>query len=551
MLVHLSVENYALIEQLEISFDRGFSVITGETGAGKSILLGALSLILGQRTDTGVLKEKAKKCIIEGTFRINNYGLESFFENNDLDYDKETLLRREINPNGKSRAFINDTPVTLNVLKSLTERLINVHSQYETLTLNDANFQLSVIDVYAGLTEKTDDFSDAYRCFVRFKKELDDLLEKEKQLRADKDYYQFLYDELIGLNLSVGEQEKLEQELDILNHAEEIKSNLYKVSNLLQYADDNLLDKMTEVRSILDNLTRYYPEIKNIFDRIDSSLIELKDTTSEIEKIEQGVNYDPARIEIIEERLNQIYKLEQKHQVKSDKDLIEVLQKIEQKLSEITSFDDKILSLQNKVHRNEIELRSLANKISATRKKALPEIENELINRIIELGMPEAAFKIDHIIEDAFTKDGFDKVRFLFNANRGGELKEISSIASGGERSRLMLGIKSMITKNNLLPTIIFDEIDLGVSGEIAGKMGSILQNMGNDMQVIALTHLPQIAGKGKNHFLVYKETDTDTTRSLIKRLNKQERITEIAKMLSDETITDAATKTAKELLDR
>ena len=551
MLVHLSVENYALIEQLEISFDSDFSVITGETGAGKSILLGALSLILGQRTDTSVLKGKTKKCIIEGTFRINNYGLEPFFENNDLDYDKETILRREINPNGKSRAFVNDTPVTLNVLKSLTERLINVHSQYETLTLNDADFQLSVIDVYAGLTEETSDYAEAYRCFVRSKKELDDLLEKEKQLRADKDYYQFLYDELIALNLSTGEQVELEKELDILNHAEEIKSNLYKVSNLLQYADDNLLDKMAEVRSILDNLTGYYQEMKNIYDRIDSSLIELKDTTYEIEKIEQGVSYDPARIEVIEERLNQIYKLEQKHQVKSDKDLVEVLQKIEQKLLEITSFDDEILSLRNNIHQRESELRDFAFKISAARKKVFSKIEKELTIRIIELGMPEATFKIDHIIEEILTNDGFDKVRFLFNANRGGALKEISSVASGGERSRLMLGIKSMITKNNLLPTIIFDEIDLGVSGEIAGKMGSILQMMGNDMQVIALTHLPQIAGKGKNHYLVYKETDSDTTRSLIKKLNRQERITEIAKMLSDETITDAATKTAKELLDR
>ena len=550
MLSHLSIENYALIQKLEIDFNKGLSVITGETGTGKSIILGALALILGKRADTQVLFEKSKKCIIEGSFLIKNYGLKDFFEVNDLDYDEITILRREINKQGRTRAFINDTPVNLMILKELGEKLVNIHSQNIFTTINNSDFQLAIIDDYAQHSDLLKLYRHNFKEFIQKKKLLNELKESENKAKAEQDYNTYLFNELESAAFSPDEQQEIENELEILNNSEEIKENLFKFTHALKNNESNLIDQLSEIELLLEKFSNFHPDIKKLTERMSSTLIELSDVSDEVEKIEESISFDPERIRYLSDRLDLIYKLLQKHKALKVEELLVIKNSLSEKLFEIISLDEKIKEINLEVEKKEKELRKISAKISKNRKKAIPEIEIIIIQSLKELGIPEAQFIIKHEQKEQFTIDGNDKVGFLFNANKGGVPGELSSIASGGELSRLMLSIKSLISKRNLLPTIIFDEIDSGVSGKVAGKVGAILSKMSKNMQVIVITHLPQIAGKGLTHYVVTKEIEGDFTKSIIKKIEKDERIAEIAKMLSGTDKSKSALATAKELLN-
>jgi DNA repair protein RecN (Recombination protein N) len=549
MLTHLSVQNYALIRQLEIDLTPGFTVITGETGAGKSILLGALNLMLGKRAESQVLFDKSKKCIVEGFFNIEPYHLQHFFNSNELEYDNLTILRREIGINGKSRAFINDTPVNLNLIKDLGEQLIDIHSQHQTVTLNDANFQLAVIDSFSGITEVVKEYKSKYQDFIKLKTELELLIEEENKSKSEQDYFEFLFNELEAAKLIPGEPEQLESDLQILNHAEEIKARLSFSTQAIGGDEIGILSKMNEVRSNLNQISGFSAELKELAARLESSYLELSDIYNEIEKNAESIVYLPEKVNEIKGRLDVIYHLQNKHRVNTMEGLLALKEDLNIKLNNITSLEDKIKSLRVIVMNAEKEVIKEAKMISDLRKKHFGIIEKEIESTLTELGMPHARFKIHHQVLETPGKDGADMVKFLFNANKGGEMQELSKVASGGELSRLMLAVKSLISQKNLLPTVVFDEIDIGVSGQVADKVGTILNKLSGSMQVIAITHLPQIAGKGNAHFFVYKETDKNSTKTEIKILNPEERVLEIAKMLSGQDVTSSSVETAKHLL--
>jgi DNA repair protein RecN (Recombination protein N) len=549
MLTHLSIQNYALIRQLEIDFTPGFTVITGETGAGKSILLGALNLMLGKRAETQVLFDKTKKCIVEGMFTIAQYNLHEFFAANDLEYDNQAIVRREIGVNGKSRAFINDTPVNLDLLKDFAGQLIDIHSQHQTVTLNDANFQLSVIDNFAGISDLVKKYRVLYQHCIQLKDQLDLLVQQENKSKSEQDYFEFLFKELDSAKFTAGEQEQLEGDLKVINHAEEIKSHLNFSSQSIGGEELGILTKLNEVRSNLNQISGFSDALKELASRLEGSYIELSDILNEIDKIADSVVYQPEKANEIKERLDLIYHLQNKHRVNSIEDLLLLKEELNTKLNNIASIEDKIKTLGAELLQKEQEVIKEAKKISDLRKKHFTLIEKEIEATLSELGMPHARFSIFQQLIEFPGKDGFDTVKFLFNANKGGELQEMSKVASGGELSRLMLAVKSLISQKNLLPTIIFDEIDIGVSGQVADKVGTILSKLSAAMQVIAITHLPQIAGKGNTHFFVYKETDSNTTKTEIKVLNPDERIIEIAKMLSGEDVTPASVESAKHLI--
>ncbi|MBP6978672.1 MAG: DNA repair protein RecN [Bacteroidales bacterium] len=549
MLTHLSIRNYALIKELDIELSGGFLVITGETGAGKSILLGALSLILGQRADTTLLNEKDKKCIVEGSFLITHYALESFFQRNDLDWSETILLRREISPNGTSRAFINDTPVTLAVMKELGEKLVNIHSQYQTLTLNDASFHLTVVDNYAGILPQVANYRQRYDQLLQLRVTLDRLSHEETRSKSTIDYEQFIVDELEKAHLQNGEQEDIEKELQLLNNAEEIKSSLFTASQTVLHGDHAVLDQLRDVTNALLRSVRFYPDLQPMIDRLNEVDIEMKDLALEIDRLESKISHDPERIRVLSERIDLINRLEHKHQVKSIDELLDLKERIHLKIQSWQSLGEQIQHLQKEIDTLEEALNLVAEGISSKRHEVCSDLEKEVIKLLSDLGMPDARFVVEQIRLESLTRDGWDQVTFLFNANRGGEVREISGIASGGERSRLMLSLKSLIARKNLLPTIIFDEIDMGISGEVAGKMGTILRRMSEFMQVIVITHLPQIAGKAQSHYLVYKTADIFTSQTFLKKLTREERIMEIAKMLSDQQVTESAILAAKELM--
>ena len=549
MLNHLSVQNYALIDKLEVDFSNGLTIITGETGAGKSILLGALGLIAGNRADALSLQDKTKKCIIEVSFNIKGYSLKDFFKEYELDYEAQTSIRREINPEGKSRAFINDTPVTLGQLKELASHLIDIHSQHETLDLNASEFQLSAVDAFANHPDLLDEYTATFKQFKIIEKHLTELIEKESQAKKDLDYFQFQFNELEDVNLKAGEQSTLEKELETLNNAEEIKLNLSKAAFALNGGEMNLLSSLNEIKIILASFAKYKPEINELSSRINSSFIELKDISNELESIEQDIVYDPKRIEELTNRLNEIYRLEQKHQVTTIEELIFIKDELSNKLLDFSSLEMEIEKVKKELSTLEKTLLTAAKKISGNRKKVIPKIEKEIASLLSSLSMPNAQLKIEHSESELITKNGLDKINFLFSANKGSDFKELNKVASGGELSRLMLSIKSLIAQLTALPTIIFDEIDTGVSGDIADKVGSIMQQMAKSMQVITITHLPQIASKGSSHLFVYKEEKNNKTFSNIKKLSAEERVNEIAKMLSTGKPTAAAISNAKELL--
>lgn len=550
MLNNLSVKNYALIDSVEIDFDAGLSIITGETGAGKSILLGALSLILGQRADISVLKNKEKKCIIEGSFSIAGYSLEPFFQENEIDYENDTVLRREINPAGKSRAFINDTPVNLNTLRELSLRLVDIHSQHQNLNLNESVFQLNIIDTFAGNGEVLTAYSEKYNEYSKLKKQLNELKASAGRSKEDFEYFKFQFEELENVKLVEGEQDALEDEQKALTHSEDIQLNLSNIFNRLSENEGSVLENLNESVKSANQALKFLPKIEDIAKRLESSYIELKDITTEVETIAEKVHFDPVRANFVNERLNLIYSLQQKHRVSTIEELIEIKNNLFGKINDIESFDERLEEIQQKHEKCLQQLEKVANKLSGKRKSAKKEIEKYVEAKLQLLGMPGAVFQIDFEENKEYTISGKDKVSFLFSGNKNGNVQNIAKVASGGEISRLMLSIKSLMSKSSGLPTIIFDEIDTGVSGEIADKMGGIILDMSENMQVLNITHLPQVAAKGNTHYLVHKQQTKNSTVTGIKRLNEEERLKEIAKMLSGENLSPQALENAKVLLE-
>ncbi|MCK9411942.1 MAG: DNA repair protein RecN [Prolixibacteraceae bacterium] len=549
MLRRLQIRNYALIRELDVDFTSGLTIITGETGAGKSILIGALSLILGQRADTTVLKDKGNKCIVEGVFDVDGYGLEPLFLENDLDYDKQVIFRREIAANGKSRAFVNDTPVNLKTLQDIGLRLIDIHSQHQSLELGNRLFQLMVVDYYAGNSALLKAYQHKYKVYKALLAELTTAEETAQLMRQELDYFQFQLEQLSNANLQSGEQEKLEHELTLLTHADELKTAFLSVANLLREEDGNALVRVKESVNILNRILKFYPEAAGLIERVNSIYLEMSDIAAEVAYSSEKMEIDPGRIVYLSERLDQLYSLQQKHHVSGEEDLIKLRDDFELKVSSVFSNDESLLALKNSVNEKENELLELAEKLTKNRKSVTERMGQKVEEQLYQLGMLNSKFLVEISSGLPLTQWGRDEANFLFTANKNGELNEISKVASGGELSRLMLSIKALISKSKALPTILFDEIDSGISGETADKMGNILKEISLDMQVINITHLPQIAAKGDVHYLVYKEDTEQETITRLKLLSREDRVDEVAKMLSGEVITEAARLNAEELL--
>ena len=552
MLQSIHIQNYALIESLDIDFHSGFSVITGETGAGKSIILGAIGLLVGQRADSKAIKTGASKCVVEAHFNISTYQLEDFFNENDLEYDgEECILRREVHASGKSRAFINDTPASLVQMKALGEKLIDVHSQHQNLLLNHEDFQLNVLDILANSREALQTYKSLYNSYKQTARELNTLIEEAEKNRQDEEYIRFQVQQLEDAHLQAGEQEELEQELEMLTHAEDIKSSLFQVNHLMDEGEMNLVSLSKEAMQVLQSISRVYAPASEWSNRLESCYLELKDMAHEIAYASDEIEFNPTRLDYVNERLNLIYTLQQKHQLSSVEELLELAGKLNEKLDAITSSDDHIQELTQKKDLLYQQVLSQAEVLTRMRTEASKEIEAQMQAYLIPLGMPNVRFAVELSPRKEPDASGMDNVSFLFSANKNGTLQQVASIASGGEIARVMLSLKAMIAGAVKLPTIIFDEIDTGVSGSIAEKMALIMQEMGQaDRQVISITHLPQIAARGAHHYKVYKEDTEVGTNSHIRILNEEERINEIAHMLSGATLTEAALNNAKALLN-
>lgn len=550
MLKSLYIKNYALISKLEVDFHSGFSVITGETGAGKSIILGALSLILGQRADSKSIKAGESKCVIEGFFDVRNYDLKSFCESRDIDYDAQSfVLRREITSEGKSRAFINDTPANLANLKELGEKLIDIHSQHKNLLLGDNNFQLEVLDLLSGSGDVLKEYQTSFKEYKKAERLLQDLLETAQSNKNEEEFIRFQHEALAEALLKDGEQEELEQELALLTHSEEIKSVLFKAYALLSDSEQSIVGNLKEAMQSIQSISAIYPNASEIAGRLESAYLDMKDLSPAIERTAESIEFSPERLEFITSRLDLIYGLQQKHRVSSIKELIELFHLFQEKLSNIDSLDEKIMSAKKQVEATETKMLALAKTLSEKRLKSKSSIEKTLIEKIASLGMPNVRFECEITPKKFPDSSGGDNLRFLFSANKNVPLQPVSEVASGGEISRVMLCIKSLIAHVTNLPTIIFDEIDTGVSGEVADKMGRIMQEFGDNKQVMAITHLPQIASKGDHHYFVYKSDDEQTSNTSIKLLTKEERTQELAQMLSGADITEAAMENAKVML--
>ena len=550
MLKSLFIQNFVLIDSLDICFNPGFSVITGETGAGKSIILGALSLVLGQRADGKSIKQGADKCVIEAVFDVSKYQLEPFFLGNDLEYDPEScILRRELYASGKSRAFVNDSPVPLAILKELGTKLIDIHSQHQNLLLGDNRFQLRVVDVMAENEILLILYKKEYTRYQGLRKALSALKERAAQSKQEEDYIRFQLDQLEEANLQPNEQEELEQEQETLSHAEEIKSSLYRVSSCLDGEEQGVVSLLKESLSSMDALERYFPRAKEIAERLRSAYIDLNDLASEMEGMIEDVEFNPDRLAWVNERLDTLYALQQKHRVSSVDDLIALRDQFRAQLMDIESFDEQIAALEKQVQDAYKELLQQAAVLSEQRKVAAVAFAQQLVQMVAPLGMPHTRFQVEVVPRKEPESDGMDEIRFLFSANKSMALQPVAQTASGGEISRLMLCIKAMIAGFTALPTIIFDEVDTGVSGDIADKMGHIMQDLGSKMQVFAITHLPQIAAQGEAHYFVYKEDVKDRTLTRIRPLDKEERIREVARMLSGSALTEASLANAKDLL--
>ncbi|MFM2226108.1 MAG: repair protein RecN [Bacteroidota bacterium] len=550
MLSSLKIQNYALINHLEINFSNQLTIITGETGAGKSIMLGALGLLLGERADSDVLFDKEKKCIVEGDFLIDKLGLQDFFVAHELDYDGHCIIRREIAPNGKSRGFINDTPTTIQVLKSLGEQLMDLHRQHETLHLNTAKFQLLIIDAIAQHENELVQYKNDYKLFVQKSDKLQRLIAEQEQLQRNLDYYQYQFKELSEADLKANELAELETESEVLENAESIKLNLVQAYAGLNNADESILNQLKSVTNLMQSIKQLKPEIADVYERLNSSMIELKDIADEIEKTEEGISIDAERLQLVNERIDLLNRLMKKHATNSETELIQILNDVEQKIKSVQLANDESDVLQIEIKALQDKLLKQAKALSVKRLAASIPFEKEVNELLIQVGMPHAILKIEHHQANEISVNGIDNFKFLFTANKGSALQEINKVASGGELSRLMLCIKSLVAASAHLPTLVFDEIDTGISGEVAKQVGNILHQLANKHQVLCITHLPQIAAKGQSHYFVYKSTENERTISQIKMLKSDERIVEIAKMLSGNQPGEAALANAKELMN-
>ena len=549
MLKTLHIENYALIRQTDIAFDSGFVVITGETGAGKSILLGALGLLLGQRADTQVLADKEKKCVVEAVFDISGLGLEPLFARYDADYDDVLILRREILPSAKSRAFVNDSPASLQFLKELGEHILDIHSQYQTLTLKESAFQTQLLDTLAT-DSPLSQYQSLYRQYAELKHELERLTAQEAENNKARDYNLFLFDELCAARLDVDEQQELEEEARLLEHAETIKEALASVVAMCDGQEgDGVVSRLSASRSALSQVSAFHDGIESLHERLDSCLIEVQDILSEVASLDDRIQYSPERQAEVNERLDLIYRLEKKHGVDNVGALLDIQHDLDSRLQEADSLDDRIRSLMEEVDKVFARMQQSADKLTASRRKAGALLEKQLLPVLAQVGMASARIVADIAPAQDYGPMGHDMVRLLFNANQGGTPRPLGDVASGGELSRLMLAIKSLVTRRSLLPTIIFDEIDSGVSGDISVAVGGIMRHMAGHMQVIAISHLPQIAAKAGQHFKVSKAVEDNATISRIRQLSPDEHVTEIAVMLSSNPPTAAALQTARELI--
>lgn len=550
MLTSLTINNYALIDKLSIDFSNGFTTITGETGAGKSILLGALGLVLGKRADLTSLKNKEEKCIIEGHFSIEKYALKDFFELNDLDYLDLTIIRREILPSGKSRAFVNDSPINLQTLVELSEYLLDIHSQHQTQELTEEQFQFQIIDAVALNQHLLVD----YRHKLKNYKALLNTLEKQKELYAEglkeQDYLAFLYTELEQAKLTDGEQEEMEIQLEKLNNVELIKEQLEKSLLMSDNEQFGILQQLKEFKIAIQKISQFSSEYASLYERIESVSIELKDIVNEVNQFSESVDNDPERLAFISQKLQLIYSLLKKHQVNSVGELLQIQLELNGKVSSLGTLEQSILELENQIQNEQIILNDLAKNIHLNRKNSLPSLTKMLISILSQLGMPNVQFNIELTFSDTFFSNGKDAIQFLISTNKGSDFGLLKKVASGGEMSRIMLAVKAILAQYSSLPTLIFDEIDTGVSGEIANKMGDIMKEMSKNMQIFAITHLPQIAAKGNFHYKVFKSDLGDKTKSEIILLNNDERIIEIAQILSGNSLSDSAINHAKALLN-
>lgn len=556
MLKELHIRNFALIDSLDIDFESGFSVITGETGAGKSIVLGAIGLLMGQRADTKAIKTGAQKCCIEAHFNLSAYDMKEWFDENEIDYDADDcIIRRELTASGKSRGFINDTPATVHQMKELGEMLMDVHSQHQNLLLQKEDFQLNTVDIIARNTKEREVYTKAFNDFHAAEKTLAELKESISENQENEDFMRFQLDELMAANLVAGEQEELEQEQDSASHTEEIKSALYAADTLLNGDDNDIIGNLKQVCSSIESITSVFPQVEELSERLESAYIEIKDIASDINSALDDVEFDPERLEYINDRLDTFYSLEKKYSKNTVEELIEERDRLQRAIDAIDNSDEELKEQTAKVASLRNEAQQLAEALTKTRTKAAKTVEEEIHKRLTALGMPNVQFAVELTCNKSddsshLTKDGQDKIAFMFSANKGMALRPVSQVASGGEIARVMLSLKAMISGAVKLPTIIFDEIDTGVSGKMAEKMAEIMKEMGEaNRQVISITHLPQIASKGSCHYKVEKHDTESGTTSLMRRLNDEERVQEIAQMLSGENITEAALTNARELL--
>jgi DNA repair protein RecN (Recombination protein N) len=551
MLKSINIENYAIINSLQIDFDKGLSIITGETGAGKSILLGALSLALGQRAETNVIKNPEKNCVIEVVFQLDAQRFKQIFENNDAEFDQISVFRRIINANGKSRAFINDIPVNVSQLKNIGEQLVDIHSQHQNLLLSNAAFQMEIIDTAAKNKEILQTYQSAFAAYKNIEKQLSELKIQAEQAKNEYDYLSYQNEQLLSAKLQIDEQEDLENELNHITHAEEIKTAFANVLSALDNGETSINSMIRESISAMKKIEKLSKHAENFIARMESCRIELCDIADEIDRQNENINFDSERQQFIENRLGIIYDLQQKHRVSTIAELIAIHENIQQKLVAVENFDIRIAELESEKTKRFDTMKSTAENLTQSRKKVIGDIEKHVVQMLQSLGIPNAMLNINFTENETFGLYGKDNAAFLFSANKEIAPQEISKVASGGEISRLMLSLKSLVIENGMFPTIIFDEIDTGISGDVADKTGEIINNLAKNSQIINITHLPQIASKGNNHYFVYKEESADTATTNIRLLTPEERIMEIAKMLSGSDITKAAIDNAKELLKK
>lgn len=550
MVLHLSIKNYALIQDIQVSLTKGLTIITGETGAGKSILLGALGLLLGKRADLSSVKDASQKCIIEGEFSVKGYDLKTFFKDNDLDYDTHTIIRREILPNGKSRAFVNDTPVGLSQLQVLGGYLVDIHSQQQTNSFATEAYQIEVLDALSGNAATLQAYQNTLTEFSSVSKELEALLSQKETALKELDYHTFLHQELVEASLQSLDQQALETDYQTLNNAEEIQASFAGLDQLFSQENVGIIDRIKNARSLLNAISKFAPTYQELYDRLHSVTIELEDINSSIEHASEGLQVDPAELFRVDQLLQTLYRLQQKHHVSSVKQLLEIESQLSSKINTTLDLDTTIQTLEKQKQKLSDTLLKFASDLHNTRLEAVPILEQKLVSYLALLGLPNAKFKIEITTLPTFKKTGTDSLALYFTANKGGNFGLLKKVASGGEMSRIMLSVKALLSQYKKLPTIVFDEIDTGVSGEIALKMAYIMDQMSSHMQILSITHLPQIAAKGQQHIKVYKEDQHNTTTTHLKQLSEEERIVEIAQMIGGKNITDTTLANAKELLN-